>query len=69
MSGIVIGIALLVALVVLVPILIVARRAGAIPNQQKIDQADGIYTPPFVDGGSSSSADCGSSGSDGGSCS
>ena len=65
MSGVIVGGALLVALIILVPIVVVARRAGAVPNQQKIDQADGGYVPTFIDGGSSGS-DCGCSDGGGG---
>ena len=57
-----IGIVLLVALVGVVGLMAVARRAGAVPNQRRIDQADGTM-PAFIDAGSSGS-DCG--GADGG---
>ena len=46
-----IGIALLVALVAVVVLMIVARRAGAIPNQRKTDQADGSTSMHDGDGG------------------
>ena len=61
MSEMFIGIALLVALLFLVPVMVIARRAGAIPGRKRIDRSDGT-SPAFVDGGGSS--DC--SGADGG---